>query len=74
MVNYPVVFYVLEDGTWLVKDIAVSGWFHITNLIPFIKGYENTAFLTPTQISELKKRAIAKCDIGFEYLKEIKNL
>lgn len=66
MISYPAEFYILDDGTWLIKDPNAGGWFHIPNLLPFIRGYFYDP-LSPTELNSLQKRCIAKCNIGFEF-------
>lgn len=74
MVSHPVDFYILDDGSWLIKDPNAGGWFHVPNLIYFINGYSDEHSVHIAQLDSLQKRAIHKCAIGFEYLKETKDV
>ena len=72
MTSYPVDFYILDDGTWLVLDNTIGRWVHVPNLMPILFGTNNEFDVHISQLDGLLKRAIAKCSIGFEFLVEIK--
>jgi hypothetical protein len=66
MTSYPIAFYILDDGTWLILDPSVGGWFHLTTLLPVINGYHNNELLKPEELDELQRRSLGRCTIGFE--------